>query len=151
QPTPNPRRFDMTGTKRTLAFAAVALFSFGTAAMAQDKTYTVAVDGTFAPHAMPNLSGGVEGFNIDLANALGEKLDAKMDIISTQYSGILPGLAAGTYDFVMAPTTMTPERAANLLFAEGYLNTDFQFVVAAGAEDIDTLEGFKGKVISVNK
>ena len=26
-----------------------------------------AVDGTFAPHAMPKLGGGYEGFNIDLA------------------------------------------------------------------------------------
>jgi len=141
----------MTGTKRTLAFATAALFALGTAAFAQDKTYTVALDGTFAPHAMPNLSGGIEGFNVDLANIIGERLGAKMNIVATQFSGILPGLAAGTYDFVVAPTTITTERAGNLLFSEGYLNTDFQFVVAAESEDIDTLEGFKGKVISVNK
>ena len=29
-----------------------------------------AVDGTFAPHAFPNLSGGYQGFNIDLANEI---------------------------------------------------------------------------------
>ena len=117
-----------------------ALASFSSGALAQDA-YTVALDGTFAPHAMPSLSGGVEGFNVDLANKIGERLGAKMDIVATQFSGILPGLAAGTYDFVVAPVTVT----------EGYLNTDFQFVVAAGAEKVDTLEGFKGKVIAVNK
>lgn len=127
-----------------------ALVSLGNVALAQDS-YTVALDGTFAPHAMPSLSGGVEGFNVDLANKIGERLGAKMDIVATQFSGILPGLAAGTYDFVVAPVTVTEERAANVLFSEGYLNTDFQFVVAAGAEKVDTLEGFKGKVIAVNK
>lgn len=74
-----------------------------------------------------------------------------MDIVATQFSGILPGLAAGTYDFVVAPTTITTERAESVLFSEGYLNTDFQFVVKAGTEQIADLEALKGKVIAVNK
>lgn len=120
------------------------------AASAQDK-YTVALDGTFAPHAMPKLDGGIEGFNVDLANMIGERLGVEMDIVATQFSGILPGLQAGTYDFVVAPTTITEERAQNLLFSEGYLNTDYMFVVANDAPDITELEGFAGKTISVNK
>ena len=36
----------------------------------QPKT---AVDGTFAPHAMPKLGGGYEGFNIDLATEIGKR------------------------------------------------------------------------------
>lgn len=119
-------------------------------ALAQDK-FTVALDGTFAPHAMPTMDGGVEGFNVDLANTIGERLGAEMEIVATQFSGILPGLQAGTYDFVVAPTTITEERAANYLFSEGYLNTDFQFLVKADAPDVTDLNGFKGKVISVNK
>lgn len=131
----------------TLTAAALAV----SAAMAQEKTYTVALDGTFAPHAMPKLGGGIEGFNVDLANTIGERLGAKMDIVATQFSGILPGLAAGTYDFVVAPTTITEERAGNMLFSEGYLNTDFQFVVRQDAEEVTDLAGFKGKTIAVNK
>ncbi|MCY4300501.1 MAG: transporter substrate-binding domain-containing protein [Aestuariivita sp.] len=119
-------------------------------ALAKDK-YTVALDGTFAPHAMPKLSGGVEGFNVDLANIIGERLGVEMDIIATQWSGILPGLQAGTYDFVVAPTTITAERAGNMLFSEGYLNTDFQFLVANDAPEITNMKEFAGKVIAVNK
>lgn len=127
----------------------VALLAGG-AAVAQDK-YTVALDGTFAPHAMPKLGGGIEGFNVDLANTIGERLGVEMDIVATQFSGILPGLQAGTYDFVVAPTTITEERAANYLFSEGYLNTDFQFVVARDAPDITDMKELAGKVIAVNK
>lgn len=138
-------------TPKTILYAGFAALTFNTATLAQDSTYTVALDGTFAPHAMPSLSGGVEGFNVDLANIIGERLGAEMNIVATQFSGILPGLAAGTYDFVVAPTTITEERAASLLFSEGYLNTDFQFVVAADADEVAELEGFAGKTIAVNK
>ena len=134
-----------------LTFGALcAVLSMSGAAVAQDK-YTVGLDGTFAPHAMPSLSGGIEGFNVDLANLIGERLGAEMDIVATQFSGLLPGLAAGTYDFVVAPTTITAERAESVLFSEGYLNTDFQFVVKAGTEEVADLESLKGKVIAVNK
>jgi polar amino acid transport system substrate-binding protein len=110
-----------------------------------------AVDGTFAPHAMPSLAGGYEGFNIDLANEIGRRLKRKVVIDAAQFSGLLPALQAGTYDFIAAPTTVTKERADNLLFTEGYLNTDFQFLVKKGGPRIDKLEDLKGKTVSVNK
>ncbi|WP_193170946.1 transporter substrate-binding domain-containing protein [Nisaea nitritireducens] len=128
---------------------AVAAMAFTGAVEA--KTYKVGLDGTFAPHAMPKLSGGVEGFNVDFANELGKRLGAEMDITAAQWSGLLPGMQAGTYDFLVAPTTLTEERSKSMLFSEGYLNTDFQFVVKKGAEEITDLKQFKGKVIAVNK
>ncbi len=134
--------------KPILVFVAMLV---GGTAMAQEKTYKVALDGTFAPHAMPKLDGGVEGFNVDLANALAGELGAKLDLTAAQWSGLLPGMQAGTYDFLVAPTTVTEERTNNMLFSEGYLNTDFQFAVKADAPAVDSLEGFKGKTIAVNK
>jgi len=110
-----------------------------------------AVDGTFAPHAMPKLSGGIEGFNVDLANEIGRRLKRPVEIAATQFSGILPALQAGSIDFVSAPVTVTKERAENYLFTEGYLNTDYQFLTKTGEPPITDLKQLKGKVISVNK
>ena len=120
------------------------------AASAQAPLKTM-VDGTFAPHAMPKLSGGIEGFNVDLANEIGKRMKRPVEITATQFSGILPALQAGTIDFVAAPTTATKERAENYLFTEGYLNTDFQFVTKKGEPEVNDMKQFKGKVISVNK
>ena len=127
---------------RTLAAAAAGLLIAATAASAE--TLKTGVDGTFAPHAMPKLGGGVEGFNVDYAYEIGKRLGVEIDLTAAQWSGLLPGLQAGTYDFIAAPTTLTKERAENLLFIEGYLNTDFQFVVKKGAESVTALDGFKG-------
>ena len=139
----------MRSTVRFLALS-LALGAAPFAAKAQDA-YNVALDGTFAPHAMPKLGGGIEGFNVDLANIIGERLGATMNITPTQWSGLLPALQAGTYDFIVAPTTITEERAESLLFTEGYLNTDFQFVVKAGSDPVTDLKEFEGKTIAVNK
>jgi polar amino acid transport system substrate-binding protein len=122
-----------------------------TSALAQEPPLQNGIDGTFAPHAMPNLAGGIQGFNVDLGNEIAKRLGRKIEIEATQFSGLVPGLQAGTYDFLIAPVTVTKERADNLLFTEGYLNTDFQFAVRKDAPDITRLEDFKGKVIAVNK
>ena len=135
--------------------ASLALTGAAAAELAQIKPegYRTALDGTFAPHAMPTMSGGVEGFNVDLAAAIGEKLGVPMEVTAAQFSGLIPALQAGTYDFLVAPTTVTEERAQNLLFTEGFMDTNFRFTVPKGseAEGFDSLEDFKGLTIAVNK
>jgi polar amino acid transport system substrate-binding protein len=136
--------------RRTIPIVVGAALLLSTPAVAQD-VFKTAVDGTFAPHAMPKLSGGIEGFNVDLADAIAHQLDKKITVDAAQFSGLVPALQASTYDFLIAPVTVTKERAENMLFTEGYLNTDFQFVTKKDAPDITKLEDLKGKVISVNK
>jgi ABC-type amino acid transport substrate-binding protein len=120
-------------------------------AQAQDAPLKAGVDGTFAPHAMPKMGGGVEGFNVDLLEEIGKQLGRKVEVVAAQFSGLIPAMNAKSLDFVGAPTTVTPERAANLLFSEGYLNTYYQFLVPSGKPDLKTLADLKGKTISANK
>src|ERR1700745_2562403 len=145
------QRFEIGGKPMQRAFIALIAAFAATSAPAQEPPLKTGVDGRVAPHAMPILSGGIQGFNVDLANEIAKRLNRKIEIEATQFSGLIPALQAGTYDFLAAPVTVTPERADNLLFTEGYLNTDFQFVVRKDAPEITKLEDFKGKVIAVNK
>ncbi len=142
--------------RRSLArFAAVVLLAAApVAVLAQAGAkgpIKTGVDATFAPHAMPRLGGGLEGFNIDLGNEIAKRLGRPIEIEGTQFSGLVPGLNAGKYDFILAPTTLTPERAKAMLFTEGYLDTDYMFVQKKAAKPIGSLEEIKGMTISVNK
>jgi polar amino acid transport system substrate-binding protein len=118
---------------------------------ASAQTLRTGVDATFPPHAMRTLSGELQGFNIDLGNELARRLGKKLEIEGTEFSGLIPGLNAGKYDFVLAVVTATPERAKVMLFTEGYLNQDFTFVEKKAAPGIKTLDDLKGKTIAVNK
>ena len=133
----------------TLAAASMAA-ALATGVYAQQPIST-GVDATFAPHAMAKLGGGIEGFNVDLANEIAKRLKRPINIEATQFSGLIPGLNAKKYDWIAAPTTVTPERAKALLFTEGYLDTDFQFLLKKADPDIKGLDDLKGKTIAVNK
>ncbi|MDB5803291.1 MAG: Periplasmic binding protein [Betaproteobacteria bacterium] len=137
------------GVIKMMVLALSASVALSGAAYAQ--TIKTAVDATFAPHAMVKMGGGLEGFNIDLGNEIAKRLGKPIDIEGTQFSGLIPGLNAKKYDFILAPTTVTKERADALLFTEGYLDTDYLFVQKKTEGDIKGLDALKGKTITVNK
>ena len=81
-------------------FAVVLLASASAQAQQPLKT---GVDGTFAPHAMPKLPSGVEGFNVDLANEIARRLKRPISIDAVQFS-------AWSRGFRRAPMTSLPHR-----------------------------------------
>jgi polar amino acid transport system substrate-binding protein len=133
-----------------IAIAAGSLWHAPGDAQAQDAIKT-GVDANFAPYVMPRLSGGLEGFNIDLGNELAKRLKRPIEIEGTQFSALIPGLNAKKYDFVLAPTMATPERAKTMLFSEGYMEADFRFLIKKDGPVINSLDDLKGRTISVNK
>jgi polar amino acid transport system substrate-binding protein len=136
--------------RRCLLAAAFGLLTIPVFAQPQ-APFKTGVDGTFAPHAMPKLGGGIEGFQIDLFNDVARRLNRGIVIESASFSGLIPALQSGRYDFLTAPTTVTAERADALLFTQGYLWTAYQFGIKKGSAPIKDWADLKGKVVAVNK
>jgi len=94
--------------RHALAPAGAVLLLVTSSLLAQEASpLRTAVDGTFAPHAFPSLSGGYQGFNIDLANEIGKRLKRKVIIDAAQFSGLVPALQARRC-WSGAPTPMSP-------------------------------------------
>lgn len=138
--------------RRTAAIAAAILLCAGPT-LAQDKQppLKTGLDGTFAPHAMPKLGGGIEGFQVDLFTEVAKRMKRDITIDAVSFSTLIPGMQAGRYDFIAAPTTVTKERAEAMLFTSGYLWTAFQFGIKKGSVPIKAWEDLKGKTVAVNK
>src|SRR5260370_31441510 len=92
-----------------LSSTGAALLVAASAYAQEPPPLRTAVDGTFAPHAFPNLSGGYQGFNIDLANEIAKRLKRKIAIDAAQFSGLAPALQAGTHRLLPAPTPVAQE------------------------------------------
>ncbi len=132
---------------RLLALAATLLL----AGPALAQPLRSAVDGTFAPHAMAKLGGGVEGFNVDLFTEVARRVGREITIDSANFGGLIPAMNAGRYDFLAAPVTVTKERAEAMIFTQGYLWTQFQFGIKKGSKPLAGWEDLKGKAVAVNK
>lgn len=138
--------------KRTACSAVFLTLLFALSpALAEEEPLHAGLDSVAPPFASPTMDGGVEGLTVDTANTIAERLGRKLTLEPTQFSGLIPALQAGTYDFIAAGVTVTEERAENLLFTEGLWNTDYQFLLRADAPQIKSLSDLKGKTIAVNK
>lgn len=153
-PSPMRRRPATLAAAAAAAALAAALVASGLPASAQGSgqpPLRTAVDGTFAPHAFPRLEGGVQGFNVDLFREVARRLGREITVDSASFSGLIPALNAGRYDFLAAPVTATRERAENLLFTEGYLFTEYQLGLRRGTAPVGSLDELRGRALSVNK
>src|SRR5437870_13457747 len=96
---------------------------FSGTALAQQPIRT-GIDATFAPHAMPKAVGGLEVFNIDLANDLARRMGRPIIIEGTEFSSLITGMNAKKYDFLIAITNVTTEHSKAMLYSEGYIEID---------------------------
>lgn len=122
-------------------------------ASAQDKQppLRTGIDATFPPHAFAKPGGGLQGFNIDLFNEVARRMHREITIEGASFSTLIPGMQSGRYDFLAAPTTVTKERAEQMLFTAGYLWTYFQFGIKKGSKSLTGWGDLKGKAVAVNK
>lgn len=134
------------------AFAApLGLSLLVSTAVAQTGAMRTGVDPNFPPHAFPKLSGGYQGFNVDLGEEIARRLGRPLEIEGAQYSALIPALNAKKFDFLMAPTTVSQERAKSVLLTEGYMENNFTLVVKKGRNDVNDIKDFKRKTLAVNK
>ena len=116
----------------------------------QNEKLKIACDLGFAPFCFKTTSGEITGFTYDLSEALAKKLGRPgIDVTDSNFSAIFAGLFSKRYEMIPAPTNITPERAAQMLFSEPYMPTGIGFLVKKGGK-IANLEDLKGKALTVN-
>jgi polar amino acid transport system substrate-binding protein len=121
------------------------------AAAAELPPLHTGLDATFAPMAFPKLGGGLQGFQIDMFDEVARRIHRKIDIQGASFSGLVPAMMAGRYEFLTAPVTVTPERAKAFIFTQGYMWTGYQFGFRKGTPPITGWADLAGKSVSVNK
>lgn len=134
----------------SMAAAAVMTVAIALPASA-DAPLKAAADVGYAPYAMAKPDGGVEGIDVDIVQAVAKRMGRKIEIIDQAWSGIFAGLNARKFDFILAPTIVTEERAKNMLFTEPYGDAFYRFQIKKGSPQINALTDLKGKIIAVNK
>jgi arginine/lysine/histidine/glutamine transport system substrate-binding/permease protein len=119
-------------------------------AQTSQTTWQVGTEPTFPPFEMKNeATGALEGFDIDLMQALGAAAGQQVKFISLPFDGLIPALQAKTLDMVISGMTITPERGQTVDFSSPYFKAGLAIAVREGNNQIKSLEDLKGKRIAV--
>jgi polar amino acid transport system substrate-binding protein len=93
-----------------------------------------------------------KGFDIELVEALAEKIGRTPEFIDTSFDTIFRDLAQGKFDMVASATTITAEREETVDFTNPYYLPSAQsIVVTKGNSDLNSAKALEGLVVGVQQ
>jgi polar amino acid transport system substrate-binding protein len=103
---------------RILTLASAMAF-VATGAFAQD-TVRIGTEGAYPPYNYINDAGELEGFEIELGQAVCERAGLTCEFVQNEWDSIIPNLTSGNYDVIMAGMSITEEREEVVDFTQNY-------------------------------
>lgn len=130
--------------KKLLIFLGVLLL---TAVFAQDldgQKVVVGSDTSYPPFETIDENGNAVGFDVDLVNAICERINCQAEIMTYSWDGMMAAVGAGEFvdfDLIASGVSITEERDKTADFSDPYLVVSQAITVAVDNEDF-TVEDF---------
>jgi cystine transport system substrate-binding protein len=116
------------------------------AAVQASGTLTVGTEGTYRPFSFhEGGSGDITGYDVEVVEAVADKLGVETKFEETQWDGIFAGLEAGRFDLIANQVTINPERSAKYEFSKPYTVSTGVIVVPSDNTSITSFEALAGK------
>ena len=116
-----------------------------------DKMVRIGVEGAYPPFSSVNKDGKLEGFDIEIAEALCKDMGVKCKLIKQDWDGIIPALIARKYDAIVASMSMTDERKKKVDFTKHYYKSPARFITEKDSKADISVSGLKGKTVGVQR
>jgi polar amino acid transport system substrate-binding protein len=111
----------------------------------------VGTDPTYAPNEMLASDGKtVEGFDVDVFNAVAAKLGLKTEYVPAGFGTIILGVTSGKYDMGVSSFTINPDRKKQVNMVS-YYKAGTQWVVAKGNPEKVNIDDVCGKSVGAQK
>ena len=101
-------------------------------------TLVMATNAAFPPYEYKE-GDGYKGIDVEIAEAIANKLGKKLVIEDVEFGAVLTGVAQGKYDFGMAGITVTEDRKKTMDFSNTYA-TGIQVIIVNDGSTIATLD-----------
>ncbi len=105
-----------------------------------------AMTGGYPPFNFINEEGDLDGFDIDIANALAKEMGVEAKPITTAWDGIIGGLLSNRFDTIIGSMAITEARLEKVNFSDPYYYDGAQFFSTSATPYSDITELEEGKV-----
>ena len=109
----------------------------GSFTTAEKGVLHVATNAAFPPYESTTDDGGFTGIDIDLANAIADKLGLTVTVDNMDFGSIVAAVSGGKPDIGMAGMSVTDERKKSVDFTDTYANSK-QVIIVTEDSDIQT-------------
>ena len=112
---------------------------------------TIGTASGYPPYEFVDAASGdqsVIGIDIELAQAIADKLGVKLEVQDMNFSSLLTSLSAGKVDMAIAGISPTDERKETYDFSDSYLFADQSIIInKSDADKYKSLDDFKGMFV----
>lgn len=139
--------------KKLIVAAGCILATMAGATQAKDwNDIRIAFDVPYEPFEYRDEDGNLTGFEVELAEAMCEELNANCEFVIQAWDGMIPGLEARKFDAIMSSMSITPDRQESVLFSEPYYNTPGGWFARDGFDiDVTDKSAMDGKTVGVQR
>ena len=119
-----------------------ALLAGMTASAGAAETIRFATEASYSPFEFVDANNAMQGFDIDLANALCKEMQAQCTFTNQAFDSLIPSLRFRRFDAVISGMDITPERLQQVAFTQPYYENSAIFIAQKGKfTDLASLKG----------
>ncbi|MDN5451497.1 MAG: transporter substrate-binding domain-containing protein, partial [Enterobacterales bacterium] len=106
------------------------------------ETIRFAAEASYPPFEFMDANNQMQGFDIDLANAICKQMKATCTFTNQSFDSLIPSLKFKRIDAVISGMDITPERQKQVAFTAPYYDNSALFIAEKGkVADIAALKG----------
>ncbi|HEX7683997.1 MAG TPA: ABC transporter substrate-binding protein [Trinickia sp.] len=135
--------------KVSLALLAAAAAAAGNVSAADLKELRFGVEASYAPFESKTASGQLQGFDIDVGNAVCAKLNVKCTWVENEFDGLIPALQARKFDAINSDMTITDLRKRAIDFTDPIYAIPNQLIAKKGSGLQPSVASLKGQHVGV--
>ncbi len=139
----------MTGIAAALCVAMSLLFAASQAGA--DEKIRIGTEGYYPPFNYFDESGKLAGFDVDIGEALCEKMKTECEFVQQGWDALIPGLLEGKYDLILASMSITEEREKKVSFTIPYYSNMLTFTGRRNSGIKISDKGLKGKTVGTQR
>ncbi|MBW9051418.1 transporter substrate-binding domain-containing protein [Rhizobium mesosinicum] len=132
-------RFGSVFRSKFFAFACAAAVVAGivepaVVRAAENDSIRIAVEGAFPPFNYVDSNNQLQGFDVDIANALCETAKLKCEFVIQEWTAMIPNLLDNKYDAIISSMSMSAERRQKVAFTQKYYDSPTVFIARKNDE-----------------